>query len=118
MKPGTSPRGCRRVSPGCEHCYAERQANRFKGPGKAYEGLIKLVGGKPRWSGETKFSVEHLADPLRWRKPRRIFVDSMSDLFYEGFTNEQIAEYLGGFPRGVAEKLVHDQVGPAPRQKR
>lgn len=88
-------RGCRRVSPGCEHCYAERQANRFKGPGKAYEGLIKLVGGKPRWSGETKFAVEHLADPLRWKKPRRIFVDSMSDLFYEGFTNEQIAAVFG-----------------------
>jgi protein gp37 len=88
-------RGCRRVSAGCENCYAERQANRFKGPGGAYEGLIKLVGGKPRWSGETRFATEHLADPLRWKSPRRIFVDSMSDLFYESFTNEQIAAVFG-----------------------
>ena len=94
-------RGCRRVSPGCENCYAERQANRFAGPGGAYEGLIKRTASGPphtvtaRWNGETRFAVDHLADPLRWRKPCRIFVDSMSDLFYEGFTNEQIAAVFG-----------------------
>lgn len=106
-------RGCRRVSPGCQNCYAERQANRFAGPGGAYEGLIRLVPKRqikvvngeatavvrtvhePRWTGATKFVTEHLADPLRWKKPRRIFVDSMSDLFYEGFTDEQIAAVFG-----------------------
>ncbi|HEY4266682.1 MAG TPA: DUF5131 family protein [Galbitalea sp.] len=106
-------RGCRRVSAGCQNCYAERQANRFSGPGGAYEGLVKLrpkrqfkiVNGEPtgdfrtvhepRWSGETKFVTEHLADPLRWKRPRRIFVDSMSDLFYEGFSDEQIAAVYG-----------------------
>lgn len=88
-------RGCRRVSAGCENCYAERQANRFTGEGGAYEGLIKLTANGPRWSGETRFVADHLADPLRWRKPVRVFVDSMSDLFYEGFTNEQIAAVFG-----------------------
>ena len=99
-------RGCRRTAPagskqsGCGDptgggCYAERQAARFCGEGQAYEGLITLTANGPRWSGKVKFVAEHLADPLRWRKPRRIFVDSMSDLFYEGFTNEQIAAVFG-----------------------
>jgi protein gp37 len=69
-------RGCSRVSAGCGGsdgggCYAERQAYRFSGPGGPYEGLI---------------------EPLRWKKPRRIFVDSMSDLFHEAFPFEYIAE--------------------------
>jgi protein gp37 len=99
-------RGCRRTAPagskqsGCGDatgggCYAERQAARFCGKGQAYEGLITLTAKGPRWNGATKFVVEHLADPLRWKRPRRIFVDSMSDLFYEGFTNEQIAAVFG-----------------------
>jgi len=88
-------RGCRRISAGCENCYAERQANRFAGAGGAYDGLVKLTANGPRWTGATKFVEEHLADPLRWKKPLRIFVDSMSDLFYEGFTNEQIAAVFG-----------------------
>lgn len=48
-------RGCRRISPGCENCYAERQANRFAGEGGAYEGLVKLTANGPRWSGATRF---------------------------------------------------------------
>src|SRR5690606_37050363 len=63
-------------------CYAERQAARFCGPGQPYEGLITLTANGPRWSGKTRFVSEHLMDPFRWRKPRRIFTDSMSDLFY------------------------------------
>lgn len=91
-------RGCRRTAPasskqsGCGDpsgggCYAERQAARFCGPGQAYEGLITLTANGPRWSGKTRFVSEHLLDPFRWRKPRRIFTDSMSDLFYKGFTD-------------------------------
>jgi protein gp37 len=94
-------RGCRRTAPkgskqsGCGDptgggCYAERTAARFCGPGQPYEGLITLTAHGPRWSGKTRFVAEHLADPLRWRKPRRIFVDSMSDLFYEGFSDDDI----------------------------
>src|SRR5258706_570609 len=87
-------RGCSRVSEGCRNCYAERQGNRFRGPGQAFEGLVVWKAG-PRWTGEVRFVAEHLADPLRWRKPQRVFVNSMSDLFHEKLTNEQIAAVFG-----------------------
>lgn len=87
--------GCRRKSAGCENCYAERQAARFSGKGLPYEGLVKITKNGPRWTGAVKFSAKRLAYPLRWREPQLVFVDSMSDLFYEKFTNEQIAAVFG-----------------------
>ncbi len=84
-------RGCSRVSPGCENCYAEAVAARFSGPGLAYEGLARRSkGGEPRWTGEVRMVPEHLADPLRWKRPRRIFVNSMSDLFHERLSDADI----------------------------
>jgi protein gp37 len=104
------------VSEGCRHCYAERQAARFCGPGQPYEGLVKftevdlgamrpakslnvvdgrLIGRQPRWTGEVRLVPERLADPLRWRKPCRVFVNSMSDLFHEKLSNEDIAAVFG-----------------------
>lgn len=86
-------RGCSRISAGCVNCYAERVAGRFSGPGMPYEGLVKISRTLPvqrRWNGVVRMVPEHLADPLRWRKPRRIFVNSMSDLFHEGLDDEQI----------------------------
>jgi len=83
-------RGCSRVSEGCRHCYAERVAARFSGPGMPYEGLATMRNGEPRWTGEVRLVEKHLDDPLRWRTPRRIFVNSMSDLFHERLTDEQI----------------------------
>lgn len=93
-------RGCSRVSEGCRHCYAERVAARFSGPGQPYEGLVRLSktldGVKPiGWNGTVRMVAEHLADPLRWKRPRRVFVNSMSDLFHESLTNEQIAAVFG-----------------------
>jgi protein gp37 len=88
-------RGCRRVSPGCEHCYAERQAIRMSNAGGAYEGLVKLTKNGPRWTGKGRLVVEQLTKPLSWRAPRRIFVDSMSDLFFEASSNEEIAAVFG-----------------------
>jgi protein gp37 len=89
-------RGCSRVSTGCENCYAEATAARFSGPGMPYEGLAKpSARGLPKWTGEVRFIEEHLADPLRWRRPRRIFVNSMSDLFHEKLSNEDIARIFG-----------------------
>ena len=101
-------RGCSRVSEGCRNCYAERVAVRFSGPGQPYEGLARrkltIVNNEERdpgnrvearWTGEVRTVPEHLADPLRWKKPRRIFVNSMSDLFHEKLTNEQIAAVFG-----------------------
>lgn len=92
-------RGCSRVSPGCEHCYAERTAARFSGPGQPYEGIARRKGSgtslasiskEGRWTGQVRLVPEHLGDPLRWRRPRRIFVNSMSDLFHERLLNSEI----------------------------
>ncbi len=77
-------RGCTRVSPGCINCYAERQAHRYSAPGRPYEGLTRITNGRPQWTGEVRCLPEKLGEPLSWRKPCRVFVDSMSDLFHEG----------------------------------
>lgn len=111
-------RGCSRVSEGCRHCYAEGMAARFSKPGLAYEGLAVMQDSKPHWTGKIEFVEKHLLDPLKWRgvlvpcpecgdartspcypldnghrpgttaRPRRIFVNSMSDLFHENVTDE------------------------------
>jgi protein gp37 len=97
-RPGTRGRtwnpvqGCRRVSPGCAHCYAETMAKRFARDGWS-NGLINLRTGK--WNGAARVADHKLAEPLRWRDPSTVFVNSMSDLFYEGFTNEEIAAVFG-----------------------
>jgi protein gp37 len=88
-------RGCSRVSAGCTNCYAERVAARFSGKGQPYEGLAKMTKSGPRWTGKVIAVDDHLGDPLRWDRPRRIFVNSMSDLFHEGLTNWQIAAVFG-----------------------
>lgn len=78
-------RGCSRVSEGCRNCYAESVAYRFSGPGQPYEGLVRIgADGKSRreWNGTIGFVQEHLSDPLKWKSPRRIFVNSMSDLYH------------------------------------
>jgi protein gp37 len=76
-------RGCTRISPGCENCYAERIAARFSGPGMPYEGLAKMTEHGPRWTGEIRLLSKELDKPLHWKKPRLVFVNSMSDLFHE-----------------------------------
>ena len=76
-------RGCTRVSEGCRFCYAERIAARFSGKGMAYEGLAKNTKAGPRWTQQVRFIPALLDEPLKWKKPRRIFVNSMSDLFHE-----------------------------------
>ena len=65
--------GCAKVSRGCDNCYAERFAERFRGvPGHPFEMGFDL-----------RLRDERLSQPLRWRRPRRIFVNSMSDLFHK-----------------------------------
>ena len=83
-------RGCSPMSAGCTNCYAARQAHRFSGPGKPYEDLTGLTKRGPVWLGTIKLMPEILDQPLRWRKPRRVFVCSMSDLFHEAVPNEYI----------------------------
>ncbi len=86
--------GCRRVHEGCRNCYAERQTHRLGGPlGQAkYAGLTTRNGnGDTRWTGEFRPWPAHISKPLGWKKPRSIFVNSMSDLFGEGVPDEYIA---------------------------
>lgn len=82
--------GCDKVSPGCDHCYAMTMAKRLKGMGQPkYQ-----TDGDPRTSGPGFGVAMHpdvLRLPLRWRKPKRIFVNSMSDLFHEKVADEFIA---------------------------
>ena len=73
-------RGCTKVSPGCKHCYAEKFAERFRGiPGHPFEQGFDL-----------RLVPEKLGDPIRWSTPKRVFVNSMSDLFHEGVPDEYI----------------------------
>lgn len=93
-------RGCSRESPGCLNCYAEREAYRLeRNPNpktqSKYDGLTVLRGKRPGWSGEVNFDPETLAKPFGWKKPRFVFVNSMSDLFHPKLTNEQIAAVFG-----------------------
>jgi protein gp37 len=88
-------RGCSRVSEGCRNCYAETIAARFSGfdiNGKQlpYFGLAEMVNGNPRWTGEISFHEDILLQPLRWTRPRKVFVNSMSDLFHEKVTDEML----------------------------
>jgi protein gp37 len=111
-------RGCTPVSAGCKNCYAAKIAKRFSGPGQPYEGLVRINAAGARtddWSGDVHFVEKHLLDPLKWglvvdhrgpgpleygcenprkcdcpQRPRRIFVNSMSDLFHPGVPDEWI----------------------------
>lgn len=85
-------RGCSRVSPGCERCYAEKIAERFSGPGQPFEGYASRGQG---WSRKVSLVVDKLTEPLHWKKPRKIFVNSMSDLFHESVPDEEIAAIFG-----------------------
>ena len=88
-------RGCRRVSEGCRFCYAENMSARFSGPGEAFEGLAEFKNGQARWTGRVTFVVSALEKPLRWSKPRGVFVNSMSDVFFEPFDFDLIAAVFG-----------------------
>lgn len=75
-------RGCVKVSPGCANCYAETFAERWRGvPGHPYEQGFDL-----------RLVPEKLTEPLKWKKPKRIFVNSMSDLFQDGVPDTYIMD--------------------------
>ena len=77
--------GCTKISEGCRNCYAEKFAERWRGiPGHAYEQGFDL-----------KLHPSRLTDPFRWKKPRMIFVNSMSDLFHEDIPLHFIIQVFG-----------------------
>ena len=80
--------GCTAVSPGCKNCYAARMALRLEHMGnggfRKYAGTAaRSSGGQPYFTGKINLDPDSLDLPRRWRKPRTIFVNSMSDLFHD-----------------------------------
>lgn len=82
--------GCRRASPGCEGCYAERLAATRLRHTERYRGLAVMRNHGPQWTGLTRLIERELEMPLRLRKPSRIFVADMGDLFYDGVPDADI----------------------------
>jgi protein gp37 len=81
--------GCTKIGPGCDNCYAERFAERWRG-----------LSGHPYEQGfDLKLWPERLAQPMRWKKPRMIFVNSMSDLFHKEIPVEYIDEVFSAMER-------------------
>ena len=76
--------GCSMVSPGCTNCYAMRMAARLQAMDHpAYRGVTRKTGNRHVWTGKVRINRSALNVPLRWRRSRMIFVNSMSDLFQD-----------------------------------
>ena len=92
-------RGCTKISPGCKFCYAEVFAERFRDvPGHPYEQGFDL-----------RLAPEKLYEPLRWKKPRRVFVNSMADCFHEGVPDDyiiQVTEVMAQANRHTCQVLT------------
>ena len=83
--------GCRIVSPGCTNCYAMRMAARLQAMDHpAYRGVVRKSGDRQVWTGRLHLNESALEAPKRWKQPRRIFVNSMSDLFQDGVPSDFI----------------------------
>lgn len=89
-------RGCTRISPGCGGprdeggCYAEAQAARFSDPGQPFHGFAVRTPKGGRWTGKLALLPDKLREPLSWREPRKVFVNSMTDLFHENLSDDAI----------------------------
>ena len=126
--------GCTRVSAGCDRCYAVRMSHRLERMGQAkYAGLTVLNNrGERHFNGTVRCDEDSLTIPMKWRKPRRIFVNSMSDLFHKDVPfefidrvfavmalcpqhtfqvltkrPERMAEYLDGGSLKLADWIAH-----------
>ena len=85
-------RGCTRISEGCRNCYAERVAARFSDPGGPFHLFADRNKSGSKWTGSVQLVHSQLAAPRSWRKPCKIFVNSMSDLFHEALSVHAIAQ--------------------------
>lgn len=85
--------GCTILTAGCTNCYAMRMAARLEAMGMdKYAGLTRKSGGRAKWTGKIFLDRKSLTIPATWSKPRRVFVNSMSDLFHADVPANFIAE--------------------------
>jgi protein gp37 len=102
--------GCAVLSPGCTNCYAMRMAARLQAMGvHKYAGLTRKSGRRHVWTGTVRLDVDAIKIPLRWRKPRRIFVNSMSDLFHDDVPAEfvqKVWDTMGASPQHTYQILT------------
>lgn len=83
--------GCSAMSAGCTNCYAMHMARRLEAMGvKKYAGLTRRSGSRTVWKGLTREDHKSLEIPMNWKKPRKVFVNSMSDLFHPTVSSEFI----------------------------
>lgn len=95
--------GCTSVSEGCRHCYAARLAAGRLKHHPDYKGLSEMRNGRGVFTGDIRLHPDRLDKPLKWRKPRMVFVDSMSDLFHEDIPDE----FIGRVFRVMAHAPQH-----------
>jgi protein gp37 len=102
--------GCTVLSPGCTNCYAMRMAARLDAMGmEKYRGLTRKSGGRAKWTGKVRLDRAALGVPVKWRRPRRIFVNSMSDLFHDAVPAKFISEVwkvMAGTPQHTYQILT------------
>lgn len=106
--------GCDKVSPGCDRCYAITQANiRAANPAprvaSAFAGLTERTEHGLDWTGRVNLLPERLAQPLAWRKPRRVFVNSLADLFHDSvpaYFIAQVFAVMAGAPQHTFQLLT------------
>lgn len=85
--------GCSIVTAGCTNCYAMEMARRLDAMGvEKYKGLTRKSGARTIWNGEVREDNSSLSIPYSWKKPRKIFVNSMSDLFHEKVSEDFIVK--------------------------
>ena len=83
--------GCKIISPGCTNCYAMRMAARLQAMDHpVYRNVTRKSGGRPKWTGTIHLNEKALEIPLKWRAPRKVFVNSMSDLFQDSVKGDFI----------------------------
>ena len=87
--------GCSVTSPGCANCYAMGVAGGRLRSSRKYRGLTEPSKAGPVWNGDMRLWEKALDQPLRWKKPRRIFVNSMSDLFHQSIPDAWIDRIFG-----------------------
>jgi protein gp37 len=102
--------GCTVLTAGCTNCYAMRMAARLEAMGQEkYRGLTRRSGGRAVWTGKVRVDEGSLALPASWSKPRRVFVNSMSDMFHEAVPVEfiqRIWEVMENTPRHTYQILT------------